>query len=81
MLGYLANARVGSSAYNSVHTYVGPLALLGFGIGAGNTQALQLGLIWAAHLGFDRLLGYGLKYPTEFKDTHLHPARHATRIG
>jgi hypothetical protein len=27
--------------------------------------------IWVAHIGFDRMLGYGLKYPTAFSDTHL----------
>ena len=27
--------------------------------------------IWLAHIGFDRMLGYGLKYPSGFKDTHL----------
>jgi Domain of unknown function (DUF4260) len=31
----------------------------------------QVGLIWLAHIGIDRVLGYGLKYPTGFKDTHL----------
>ena len=33
--------------------------------------AVQLALIWLAHIGADRLLGYGLKYPTAFTDTHL----------
>jgi hypothetical protein len=28
-------------------------------------------LIWASHIAFDRLVGYGLKYPTQFGDTHL----------
>jgi hypothetical protein len=32
---------------------------------------VQLALIWSAHIGIDRLLGYGLKYPTAFKETHL----------
>ncbi len=31
----------------------------------------QLALIWLGHIGIDRALGYGLKYPTAFKDTHL----------
>ena len=33
----------------------------------------QIALIWAAHIGVDRVLGYGLKYPTAFRDTHLGP--------
>lgn len=76
MLGYLANARTGASAYNAFHTYVGPLLLLLYSIGAGRPMLLPLAFIWLAHLGFDRMLGYGLKYPTHFKDTHLSPDRH-----
>ncbi len=32
---------------------------------------LPLALILFAHIGIDRLLGFGLKYPSGFKDTHL----------
>jgi hypothetical protein len=71
MLGYLAGARVGSYTYNLAHTYVAPLALLGVGVYAGVPLATSLALVWAAHVGADRLLGYGLKYPTGFGDTHL----------
>jgi hypothetical protein len=31
----------------------------------------DIALIWLAHVGFDRALGYGLKYATAFGDTHL----------
>jgi hypothetical protein len=34
-------------------------------------MATQIALIWFAHIGTDRFLGYGLEYPTRFKDTHL----------
>ncbi|MGH2522285.1 MAG: DUF4260 domain-containing protein [Anaerolineales bacterium] len=71
MLGYLAGARVGSVTYNIVHTYALPALL---GVVAWQTQwplGLSLALIWLAHIGADRLLGFGLKYPTEFKSTHL----------
>ncbi|RKQ33951.1 DUF4260 family protein [Oceanobacillus halophilus] len=30
-----------------------------------------VGLIWTAHIGMDRMIGFGLKYPTAFKDTHI----------
>jgi hypothetical protein len=30
-----------------------------------------MALIWLAHIGMDRMLGYGLKYSGGFKDTHL----------
>lgn len=71
MLGYLAGPRVGSVTYDVVHTYVGPVALGVVGVLGDYDTAVQLALIWLAHIGLDRLLGYGLKYPTGFKDTHL----------
>jgi hypothetical protein len=66
---YLGGPRIGAAFYNVAHSYVSPLLLAGtfFGLGTGLAPAL----IWAAHIGFDRALGYGLKYPTAFGDTHL----------
>jgi Domain of unknown function (DUF4260) len=71
MLGYLIDERAGSMTYNAVHAYVGPVALLAVGVLAEGSIATQLALIWLAHIGGDRALGYGLKYPSAFKDTHL----------
>ncbi len=71
MLGYLAGPRVGSASYNAAHTHAAPVALAVIGVVAASDLAVQLGLIWLAHIGADRLLGYGLKYPTGFKDTHI----------
>jgi hypothetical protein len=71
MLGYLRNARVGAAVYNAVHTLIGPLGLLLYAVAAKQRLLVPCGLIWAAHIGADRLLGFGLKYPTNFKDTHL----------
>jgi uncharacterized protein DUF4260 len=71
MLGYLAGPRIGSVVYNAVHIYVWPAALIAFWLLANHLLALQLALIWAAHIGADRMLGSGLKYPSAFKDTHL----------
>ena len=70
-LGYLAGPRVGTAAYDAVHTYVGPILLASAGVLSEWDPGTQLGLIWLAHIGADRALGYGLKYPTAFKDTHL----------
>jgi hypothetical protein len=67
--GYLAGPRVGAASYNVVHSYIGPLALAMTAPSGGT--GLTLALVWAAHIGFDRALGYGLKYPTAFSDTHL----------
>jgi hypothetical protein len=67
--GYIAGPRVGAAFYNMAHSYVGPLILAAtlHKAGAGPTLALA----WGAHIGFDRALGYGLKYPSAFGDTHL----------
>lgn len=70
MLGYLAGPRVGAITYNIVHVYAGPAATILAGL-AGVAWALPTGVIWLAHIGMDRALGYGLKLPTGFKDTHL----------
>jgi hypothetical protein len=69
LAGYLAGARVGAAIYNTLHSYVGPLVLAAVLLATGRPAALPL--IWLAHIGFDRLLGYGLKYPSAFGDTHL----------
>ena len=70
-LGYLAGPRIGSVVYDAVHTYVLPLALGAVGVLADAGVPVQLALIWLAHIGIDRTIGYGLKYPTGFKSTHL----------
>ena len=71
MIGYLRNEAIGSLLYNIIHTYVLPITLgllawwLNFELG------WQLAIIWLAHIGLDRLVGYGLKYPENFKATHF----------
>lgn len=71
MLGYLAGPRPGALAYNLAHSHVVPALVGGAGFAAGNEAALAVALVWVAHIGFDRALGYGLKYPTGFTATHL----------
>ncbi len=61
--------------YNLVHTYVGPVVLFTGGFVAGSGTAMAIALAWAAHLGVDRAVGLGLKYPTGFRDTHLQRVR------
>jgi hypothetical protein len=70
--GYLAGPRVGAIIYNVAHSYVGPIALAAASLISGRI-GLSLAVVWGAHVGFDRALGYGLKYPTAFRDTHLGP--------
>jgi hypothetical protein len=71
MLGYLLNPRVGAATYNLVHTLTLPLTLLLAAYIQHWPLTVAIALIWTAHIAVDRLLGYGLKYPTSFKDTHL----------
>ncbi len=71
MLGYLAGPRAGSAFYNTAHTYLVPGALAAASLLTGHHDLLPWLDIWFAHIGFDRLLGYGLKYATAFRDTHL----------
>jgi hypothetical protein len=71
MVSYKINPRVGSWMYNAVHTYALPAILIALAFAAGWTLGIHIALIWFAHIGMDRVLGYGLKYPTAFKDTHL----------
>jgi hypothetical protein len=71
MAGYLVSPRVGAAVYNLAHSLFTPLALFGFGYAEGRPIAMAVAIIWVCHIAFDRMLGYGLKYPTRFKDTHL----------
>jgi hypothetical protein len=71
MLGFLAGASAGTVTYNTAHTYAIPVFLGAVGIVVGADVATQLALIWIVHIGVDRTMGYGLKYPSGFKDTHL----------
>lgn len=69
--GYLAGPRLGALTYNLAHSLIGPLLLAGAGLVADQSLAVALALIWLAHIGFDRALGYGLKSPLDFGVTHL----------
>ena len=72
MLGYLGGKKIGAAAYNLAHTYSSPLLLLLILWLLGQSAWSWLAVIWLGHIGFDRMLGYGLKYETAFEDTHLH---------
>ena len=67
---YLCGKQAGAIAYNLTHSYAGPLLLAGLAFTIA-PAVLPYALIWAAHVAFDRTLGYGLKYRTGFADTHL----------
>ncbi|PTE10321.1 DUF4260 domain-containing protein [Mesorhizobium helmanticense] len=71
MLGYLAGPRVGAIAYNALHILIVPLILAIAGYVFANSTATAVALIWIVHIAIDRALGYGLKLPSGFQDTHL----------
>lgn len=71
MIGYLFGRKSGADLYNAAHTYTAPFLLWIIARFAGHPSLLPLSLIWVAHIGLDRLLGFGLNYGTDFKDTHL----------
>jgi hypothetical protein len=77
MLGYIASPRIGARIYNLGHTYIAPALLALAGVVMTAPVLHLMALIWAAHIGFDRLLGYGLKYPSAFGATHLGSVRDA----
>ena len=71
MLGYLRGARIGTVCYNLVHTLAVPFLIIAYAYLTKSLWLLPYALIWTAHIGLDRMLGFGLKYPTGFRDTHL----------
>ena len=71
MVGYMIDTKVGAAIYNLGHSLVGPGLLLGWAWLDGPNLALAIGSVWLAHVGMDRLFGYGLKYEDAFKHTHL----------
>jgi len=76
LLGYAAKRHLAIAAalYNAVHSYLLPLALAGWSFWKSEPVGDVAALIWIAHIAFDRLLGFGLKYPEGFKPTHLQSA-------
>ena len=57
--------------YNTVHSYVLPLALAITAWQFNWVWGGRVALIWISHIAFDRLLGYGLKFSGSFKHTHI----------
>lgn len=71
MAGYLAGPRAGAVAYNLAHNWGASIVVLGLAWWLSSTPFGLAGAILLAHTGMDRAVGYGLKYPTAFADTHL----------
>lgn len=71
MAGYAANTRLGAAFYNAFHTETPAILLLCAGLAQKHATATGLGLVWLAHIGLDRMCGFGLKYEEGFGVTHL----------
>ena len=71
MIGYLGGPRLGAITYNLAHNLATALVVLAIGWFAAIAPVALLGAILVAHVGMDRSLGYGLKLPTDFKDTPM----------
>jgi Domain of unknown function (DUF4260) len=70
-VAYLADARTGAIVYNAAHSYMAPVTLMTAGFALASPLTLSIAMIWMAHIGLDRALGYGLKYFAGFTYTHL----------
>jgi hypothetical protein len=68
---YLADPKTGAIVYNAAHSYMVPVALMTAGFALAQPLILSVAMIWMAHIGIDRALGYGLKYSAGFGFTHL----------
>ena len=68
---YLAGPRFGALIYNAAHAYLAPMALMVTGFAINEPLILSIAMIWLAHIGIDRALGFGLKYSAGFGFTHL----------
>ncbi len=70
-VAYLADTRTGAAVYNAAHSYMAPVTLMTGGFALASPLTLSIAMIWMAHIGIDRALGYGLKYFAGFGFTHL----------
>ncbi|HWZ41369.1 MAG TPA: DUF4260 domain-containing protein [Bradyrhizobium sp.] len=70
-IAYLADPKTGAAVYNAAHSYMLPVALMTLGFALPEPLTLSIAMIWLAHIGIDRALGYGLKYEAGFGFTHL----------
>lgn len=71
MLAYGINNHIGANIYNLFHTYIISILIVIIGVYFKVDTVIMIGLIWIAHIGMDRMFGYGLKYEMDFKDTHI----------
>ena len=71
MLGYLINNKIGAYSYNLFHHQLIAIAIAATGMLLQLPYAELAGLVLLGHSSLDRVMGYGLKFTTGFKFTHL----------
>lgn len=71
MIGYIINNKAGAFTYNLFHHKAVAILFTVIGIYTANQYILMSGIILFGHSAMDRMFGYGLKYVTGFKHTHL----------
>ena len=71
MIGYVFGSKAGASSYNLFHHRGIAVLVYLAGIYFHQNEIQLAGVILFSHSSFDRMLGYGLKYETGFKYTHL----------
>lgn len=71
MVGYARSSRLGALTYNLAHSYPLPTVVGAAGLAQDSRLVQALALVWFAHIGMDRMLGYGLKHDDGFAHTHL----------
>ena len=69
--GYAFGPKEGAVIYNAAHSYMAPVSLMTAGFATAEPLVLSIAMIWLAHIGIDRALGYGLKYQAGFGFTHM----------
>lgn len=67
----MRDPRVGAVTYNLADNLVVPIVLPGLGWPLAQPALSLAGAVLFAHVAADRVLAYGLKLPTGFRDTHL----------
>jgi hypothetical protein len=71
MIGYLVNPKVGAYTYNVFHHKAIGIVFMVLGMLFLGELVTFVGIIVFSHASMDRVFGYGLKYPDDFKNTHL----------
>ncbi len=71
IVGYKINHEVGSIMYNLIHNATIPTLFVAFGVLLDTEIIAVIGFCWTFHIAVDRMLGYGLKHESSFKNTHL----------